>query len=997
MNCQLNDSQIQSWLDGESDESQHLSECPECQQRLLSIQKLRSRMSPPPSPLGRDFARRTAQHVLRVSDVVKPHKPPSGGWLSKLRDNPLTHVVQRERARRFLKLPSLAVILLLYMLPGGYVFQSGEADAIWAYFGMVQIGLTLLLPLFLLSLEWTTLTSLVRGRCLEEMLQTGLEPRLVSDTLALSGLRSLVPALLMIGVALVPVHPQSLLLWLPLTTLAFSAAGYLYQAHLLGFRWPRWLSFLGAGAVAGSLAAPTPWNAVSATVLAGLGYAARRHSIASLTLQQQGRTPAPRRQRGSAWQIWLARRLPDLALLQREMRRRNLFTLSILAGNAGVCLASYTAFGGGAFGWPLLAGMAGLLAAFSLVQREKDSGSYEVLLHSGLRPADFWASAVWIAGLQTLPACLFGAGCSAYRLWNISPLSAAAAALGTGISLFVSLRAGAVIGASIGVSYQNTRQASTRCIQEAALLCVLSITVLGLVAPLVGEGSPLAATLEMIGLSLADALDGVAILPVMLALHLRARALAGSGFGFNPWTYSLALLVPLCLWLQIVNVQFYRYVDRSANSCTGLAILIGLVWAWWASPLARSGGKRRWALLSLSYALTLLVGLPVTAWSLVLVNNDSSRSIAVSLNDVDSTSTLLLVALVAWLVYLLAQRFSWPTPAAIDLRRRSLWAGGAALAVTTIFALGLGRLASAPRPHQAEFDAFLAKNTYPREARSEMQRLVTSISGEGSQLKNPVRDEAKFQSLLSGLLADAAQGTCRDRLDAFWVLSPRAVDALNQHQSTRALELLEQMGLLCRQIETVRPGLSWRLCRQIRVRLMVAVRTQVLTASQLDRLDQLQAHLPDGPAEIRASLDQEAARHYERLLYDRYANYDRQNAVTRFVSQNQAELFLNGYLDGNKEMISGIPYPFSSYQEEGINTERKLLASGNRAVIDIERWKLEHGKYPAVWTHQPKAAHLAYQPTGDGYYLKIWAARAERSPLVLMLQGSHYNLNGSYY
>ena len=82
MSCQLNDSQIQSWLDGDSDESQHLADCPECQQRMLSMQKLRSRLVPPPSPLGRDFARRTAQHVLRVSDVIKPNKPAATGWWS---------------------------------------------------------------------------------------------------------------------------------------------------------------------------------------------------------------------------------------------------------------------------------------------------------------------------------------------------------------------------------------------------------------------------------------------------------------------------------------------------------------------------------------------------------------------------------------------------------------------------------------------------------------------------------------------------------------------------------------------------------------------------------------------------------------------------------------------------------------------------------------------------------------------------------------------------
>ncbi len=1017
MSCQLNDSQIQSWLDGDSDESPHLADCPECQQRMLSMQKLRSRLVPPPSPLGRDFARRTAQHVLRVSDVIKPNKPAATGWWSRLRDNPLCHVVQRERARRMFRLPGLAAILLLYLVPGGFVFQSGDADASWAYFGMVRIGLTLLVPLFLLSLEWTSLSALVRGRCLEEMLQTGLEPALVSDTLALSGVRSLLPALLMVGLALLPVHPQSLLVWPPLTLVAFSAAGYLSQAHLLGLHWPRWLSFLGASAVAGSLAAPAPWNLVSATVLTGLGLAARRQSVSSLELQQQGRLPAPRRNRGSAWQIWLARRLPDLALLQRELRRRNLLiTPSILAGNLGVCLAAYTAFGKNAYSWPLLAGVAGLLAAFSLVQREKDGGAYEVLLHSGLRPQDFWASAVWIAGLQFLPACLAGVTFTFVQFSTVSWVSAAAAALGTLLSLFVSLRAGAVIGATIGVASQNSRQASTRCVQEAAVLSLLSLMLLGLVPPLVGAGSPLSMFLETLGLSLSDAMDGVSILPVMLALHLRARSLAGPSFGFNPWTYSLALLAPVCIWVQIVLANFYPNANSQANSCTGMALLIGLVWAWWAAPLASNPGKQRWMLLSLSYTAALLLGIPVSMWALAYLGSFRAEVLPVGLSQLDNLQLVTVVVTAAWLIYLLGRRLTWKSESGQDLHRRTFWAGGISLAVVGCFAQGMLSLARSPRPHAAEFAAFLARHDTPAERRGStpLDRILKTAKiydtwgaehwrlSERLELYAFAPYETRFQELLGPLLVDP--GLQKDRMNALWVLYLQADQALYRHQPELYLELLKKMTVLAVRSETTHPDSTRVVCPRLRSQVFLAARSQAWTPSQLDRLDRLQASLPDGPSQLRAARDQSAANHYMILRKNRWEDFQdfQSSSITRFFMRHQADIFLDSYLAGRmgqtgQSLAQSHLFQVTRWQAEG-TAGRQILIECDRLAIDLERWKLEHeGKYPAIWTEARKGIRLAYQPTGDSYYLKVWIARIEGPPAILTSQGPEFRLSSPYY
>ncbi|MBS2038177.1 hypothetical protein JST97_24540, partial [bacterium] len=593
MSCPLEDRQIQSWLDGETDLSQHLQDCPECQQRMSAVQGLRSRLTPPPSPLGRDFAQRTARHILKVSDKVGPSRP----W--NLRENPLVHVVQRERARRLLRAPHPAAVLLLYLLPGALIFHYGDDDARWAYFGMLRLGLSVLIPLLLLSLEWVTLSSLVRGRCLEEILQTGLGPALVSDTLALSGLRSLLPVLLMTGLALLPVHPQGLLLWFPMTLLAFVSAGYLSQAHLVGRTWPRWLSFLGLAAVAGALGAPLPWNLVSAAVLSLLAVAARRQSLASLSAQQQGRSSLRTGRHIWAAQSRLARRLPELALLQRELKRRNLFNFSVLAGNLGICVASYTMFGWNAYSWPLFAAAAALICSFSLVNREKDSGAFEVLMHSGLQPRDWWQSAQWLSALQVTPALLAAAGAAAWQCRDLGLFSLTARALGTGCSLLVSLHAGAVIGTNLSLRTSTSRQAAGEAIKEVSLLGLTTLLIVGLIPALLGHGSLLMSALESFGVKMQDALDGFAVLPVMLALYLRARFLR-QRTSINPWTLLLSLSVPGYVWLQISTSILY-YNSGQANFYAGLSLLLAFGWCWWAAPMAQKPARNRWAALVASY------------------------------------------------------------------------------------------------------------------------------------------------------------------------------------------------------------------------------------------------------------------------------------------------------------------------------------------------------------------------------------------------------------
>lgn len=1011
MSCQLNELEIQSWLDGDTDQTQHLSECTDCQHRMQAVQKLRSRLTPPPSPLGRDFARRTAQHVLRVTDVVKTQKPPTSWW-GRLRDNPLVHIVQRERNRRMLRLPNLAALLLLYLIPAGYCFQYGDVDARWAYFGMLQLGLTVLVPLFLLSLEWVTLSALVRGRCLEEVLQTGLEPVLVSDTLALQGLRSLIPALLVTAVALLPVHPQGLLQWLPMTLLAFSASGYLSQAHLLALKWPRWLTFVGVGAVAGSLGAPAPWNLVSALALGLLGYAARRQSVASLELQQQGRLPARILKRPSGSQQWLARRLPDLALLQRELRRRNLLTPSILVGNLGILAASYTMFGRNAYFWPFFAAASALLASFSLVNREKEAGAYEVLVHSGLKFPDWWASAAWIAGLQLAPACLAAGVVTFQQQWADGLFSSLAASLGTILCLLASLRAGAVIGASVGLTSVNSRQAVTRCVQEVAIIIGMSLLILGLLPAFLGSGSPLVLFLGRYGMNLDQLLTGLAILPVTLALHFRSRSLNGLKSGFlNPWTTALALGVPLCLWFQ-VNLTVHYQSSYRANFCAGLLTLVGLAWGWWAAPLARRPGLKRWAALTASYALLVLPVLPLLHWWVALSSPMQGEQVLDILVELRPWLLLLYIVAVACLVYPLGRRLGWvEQPANGSFRRRSLAAVLILGTLTASVAATFYGMARAPLTQAGRFSSFLSENSPPANLHAgllkDFLKAIQAHSyyepysnhflyeasasdlrlGSPDRIANPANLEPKAAEFDRLLRQMEAKGTLLDRLYAFRILDVQLDQSLSAKNAALVLRRLESMTLLCGQAQRGRLPAARSMTGYLRSRMVVALRSQNWSLAQLQEIERLQGVLVDDEPIRPTYYDQEAVKYYKVICQGSWGIDHPTDFVTEWYRKKQAELFLDAYLTGKRrasdQTISGLAL---SDIDQGRNRQmdaRAMALVMGQEVVTLERWRLRHGHYPQSWRSRSSGLRMAYHLGAEGYTLKIWMHRPDGKPLAL--------------
>ncbi|MFN8606793.1 MAG: hypothetical protein U0931_04635 [Vulcanimicrobiota bacterium] len=1012
MSCQLDDNQIQSWLDGECDLHQHLQVCPDCQLRLSAMQKLRGRLTPPPSPLGRDFARRTAAHILKVSDKVGPSRP----W--SLRENPLIHIVQRERARRMVRAPHPLAIALLYLLPGAFVFNYGDADASWAYFGMLRLGLTVLVPLLLLSLEWVTLSSLVRGRCLEEILQTGLPPAMVSDTLALNGLRSLLPALLVTGLALLPIHPQGLLMWLPMTLVAFSAAGYLSQAHLVGRTWARWLTLVGATLVTCSLAAPLPWNVLGGALLVALGWAARAQSIQSLNAQQQGLPQRKNSRRILPFQTWLAARLPELAVLQRELRRRNLFGMSILGANLGICAAAYTMFGRSAYCWPLFAAGAALLSGFGLVNREKDSGAFDVLTHSGLQPRDWWLSAQWLAGVQMAPSFVAAV---AFAAWQASPLglfSLTASALGTACSLLVSLHAGAVIGTTISLNTTTSRQAAFRTMQEVARLALTSLLILGLVPALLGPRSLLTSLLAPLGIEMHDALEGFAVLPVMLALYWRSRSLRESS-AFNPWTTSLAFTLPVCIWVQVLNSSFYRPSGES-STYAGFSLLLGLAWSWWAAPLAQKPGPRRWAGLVASYTLTQLLGLPVLMWCLTILHGFAYDNLPEALADIETPQLLAFGAASGWLIYLLGILRDWKAPAAGNWRSRSLWAGGLALCGLTFFGLGLAHLKNQPRVHASEFETFLSGNrNRPQPASLLRPALRSAQISENMYLSQfqvgnlnddyNRRDYDKFrqhsqefQNLFGRLLRDPAVGNQRDREWALQLLEMQCNDHLHQLQTELVLADLEQSRDFCVQASRLRYRGLRNQCLRLRSRAFLACRGLAWNRPQLDRLEQVLNSLPDDEKRVRASQDKAVAEVYQIMRSSNFREFETQarGRLAQYYMEQQAELFLDRYLDGQtgqtgRDLASNYLWRLT-WNRQLESDQWKIAVTANRLALALERMRLQNGRYPASLPTRDHGLRLAYRVQPDGTYsLKIWLARVPHRPLMLTSLGASYMLTNS--
>ncbi|MBT9587202.1 hypothetical protein IV102_27915 [bacterium] len=991
MKCQLTPDQVNDWLDGHIDQSLHAADCGECQQRLVSVQKLRSRLAPPPSPLGADFARRTAAQVLRtqrVQDTVQQHRlEKQSGVLNRLMDNPVAHILRRERSRRMFRLPGLSALLLAYLLPGMCV-GAGSAEQQMVYFAVLQVGLTLLVPLFLLGLEIASLSSLVRGRCLEEMLQTGLKPQVVSDTLTVNGLRALIPALLLTTLALVPSGHQQLGYWLPCAAASFAGGCYLAQAQLLIQGWPRWFSALGLVSALATLAAPHPWQGLGLLALLALSLWARRRTIARLTAQQAGRAqdfyPRP-----SRLQLWLSQYLPDLALLQRELRRGPVLSLSVTLGWTAVVVAAFSYGKHEDLLWPAVVLSASAWSALRLLHCEREGGGYEVLVHSGLQLKDWQTSACWLALLQLAPVVLLvpvlwawplSAGC-----WPLRGPAALALILGSALLMLVSLWSGCVVGIGAASRASSAREVSKELAKESLLVTTYALFLLGLTAVLLGRNSSLQ---ECFGLDplLAGAWRVSAFLPISLAGYLRARQVTGD----RPHQFSqlplLGLASPWVLWGSVLQPA---------------AVLLGCLWFWWWSPLAPTLGrlqtslqKKTWTALVLSN----LIGIPLGVWLLNWVAFMLTVAGAFSGVRMFGYEPLILwVALAATLLITVGLRKAGqlhPGVAGPGWRRRTRVVSILGLVTVSTFALLLQRQVQQPSPlWVAQRDQFLRQYA-PRPIYPQNNRPLTLLpswfkgvyDGFALTLSDPrtwgtsngavVEFFARHPEKLQKLQADLEQlvTICYPITLCNALMMATSSDLYEGHSEAA----LDKLQLLAR----VQPALRktcWgqdrlQLITQIRARVLLGLRAQLWDRKQLLLVDLLLSQLEDSPQDIRFIQIQHEARAYVDNRWWGPRGVD--GWLYGAVQRREAECRLQRCLETGKAEPS----------EWEVCHERNyiLLQQATQIALQLEQERLRNGGYPRTWSGSNAVVRAVYDRSADGkkYSLRLWAHTEPPSTLT---------------
>lgn len=678
-------------------EPENTLDCAECQSLLALSARLGSRLAPPPSPLGADWARRTAEAVLQRAQSEPPppdlknRLPGQSPWRS-VHSNPLVHIVRRERTRRMFRLPGLAAVLLLYALPG-WLFNFAGGEEQWAYMGVVRLGLTVVLPLFLLAAESASLSSLVRGRCLEEMLHAGMPPGLLTDTLAFNGLRALLPVLALIGLVLAPLQGGgSMLAWCGSAAAVFACVSYLTQAALLVPQRATRIAAVGLPLAVGSLAG-TPALAVGCLATLSLcAVQARRDSQLRLAGIDQGKAPAARKRR-TPWHSLVLSRLPNSAVLRREVQRHPELPLAPL-GLAAAALAAAAAWWSPGSVSPLLV-LAGLCAVAawegqSLLVREKTSGTFEVLAHSNLDRRDWLQAAGWLSVLRWWPLVLVTSLCALSGTGGTDTWLPGAA-VGTALSLTAALWSGSRLGVGSGWRCASQRSAlgqTARQLGVSAVTCLVVLKVAFSLRDLLlqwhSRDYPVVS--ETLDASLGALLNSPELLAVPLVALFTwwcARRAVGddvtsSARDGNLWAAASALGFPLVIFLDLLV--------ESHNSQTVRLTALPCLWAglafWLSAPLRPVSVYAGWR-QPRSWVLPLL--LPCLIWLACCVTFWTTRNSDWLASAPTMTDGLAhwLPACLGWavLLVLVAERAGWQAPASPVDRGAALrrWACAALL------------------------------------------------------------------------------------------------------------------------------------------------------------------------------------------------------------------------------------------------------------------------------------------------------------------------------
>ncbi len=293
----------------------HLATCPSCKRAFEAMTGLGSTLTTAEPPeLPSDFARKTADFVREHAFPQGPPPPPArtrrwfeGLWTGQ---HPILALVGARRRRPSLRASEMLKALAIFALPALALAIFRDGMPLMNFVLVSGLGLMVAVPVYYFNNEIALLSSLIKGRCLEEVLGTSLEPRSTVDALAVNSLRPILKAILpvapvlLLGALAMPTSQQVNLapteadhrwivmaaaVWLPLTLGLFLSASYISMAWRIWCRSTR-LSVVGGLALA--LAGTTMLlgkAAIPAAILVAALYTlvARRLAIVGLEHPEQ--------------------------------------------------------------------------------------------------------------------------------------------------------------------------------------------------------------------------------------------------------------------------------------------------------------------------------------------------------------------------------------------------------------------------------------------------------------------------------------------------------------------------------------------------------------------------------------------------------------------------------------------------------------------------------------------------------------------------------------
>lgn len=456
---------------------------------------LKGSLTPPPSPLGREFARVTAAAVLRRATQQGPDRePPDGGggtqaakW--KLESSPLYPMVRRWSDASALKPLQSLLLMALYALPCLWVFWQGTTQNSRLfqgfYFGAVFLGACVALPGVLLSRTYDFYQRLVRGRGVEEMVQAGLAGTSLVDGFVRLNLAACTPILLLSLASLIPaalLHtdlmtfedpllPQflshrpgiGLLAW-PLVAVAVFVSGcYTLQSHAFGAAKKAWiwagLNLMGCLILWGGALQQLPAQGVVGffvCLIAGIG--ARSSTLHCFELMSQGRSPvrvASRKAGGlkvGLLEQWLRQQLSAFPLTYMEIGRNRLLNWKIVVITALVARTSNLTEPALYLAW---AAALGCYLACSFLQRERSSGTLETLTQAGFNRESV-TSNLWLGAIlrSVAPSLVI----ATYSYWSCANPPSLVLIPALCLGVVASLGAGTWLGVQVSWDAQGYRK-----------------------------------------------------------------------------------------------------------------------------------------------------------------------------------------------------------------------------------------------------------------------------------------------------------------------------------------------------------------------------------------------------------------------------------------------------------------------------------------------------------------------------------------------------------